>query len=110
MRVHLGWVSVLKFLTGSSSTLGVHSVAQQSRSLFILLVCPERGISIYEELEGNNEVKREGAQAANEPGQVMDDVTLLALATLWILQQHAEPVGGVTQDHQREQEVGHAFR
>lgn len=88
----------------------MHSVSQQSRRFFILLVCPERGISVYEELEGNNDVKGEGAQAANEPGQVMDDVTLLALAVLRILQQHAEPIGGVTQDNQREQEVGHTFR
>lgn len=60
--------------------------------------------------KGYTQVEGEGAQAANEPGQVVDDVAALALAAVRVLQQHAQAIRGVSHDDQCKQEVRHALR
>lgn len=56
--------------------------------------------------EGYNGVEQQHAQAAHEPGQVVQQVAALALAHLGVFEQHAQPVQRVPQHHQGEQRVG----
>jgi len=60
--------------------------------------------------KGYGQVEGEGAQAADEPGQVVDDVAALTHPAVRVLQQHAQAVRGVAHDHQRKQEVRQALR
>ena len=55
--------------------------------------------------EGYDGVKQQDAQAAHEPGQVVQQVAALALAHLGVFEQHAQPVQRVPQHHQGEQRV-----
>ena len=56
--------------------------------------------------EGYDGVEQQDAQAAHEPGQVVQHVAALALAYLGVLEQHAQPIQRVPQHHQGEQRVG----
>lgn len=56
--------------------------------------------------KGYNHVEGQDAQAAHEPGQVVQDVVTLALARLRVLQEDTEAVQGIPQHHQGKEEVG----
>ena len=56
--------------------------------------------------EGYDGVQQQHAQAAHEPGQVVQQVAALTLTHLGVLEQHAQPVQRVPQHHQREQRIG----
>lgn len=58
-------------------------------------------------LKGYDEVQRQRAQAADEPGQVVHHVASLAVAVVGVLQEDAEAVHGVSKNDERKQEVGH---
>lgn len=60
--------------------------------------------------KGYNEVQGEGAEAADEPGQVVDQVAALAVSRVRVLQQDAQTVRSVPQDDERKQEVRHPLR
>lgn len=63
----------------------------------------------YIYIKGYNEVQCQGAEAADEPGQVMHQVAFLALIPIGVLQENAQAVQGVSQDDQREQKIGNSL-
>jgi len=56
--------------------------------------------------KGYNHVEREDAQAAHQPGEVVQDVVAFALPRLGVLQEDAEAVEQVPQHHQGKEGVG----
>lgn len=61
-------------------------------------------------LKGYNEVQGEGAEAADEPGQVVDQVAVLAVSQVRVLQQDTQTIRSVPQDDKCKQEVRHPLR
>lgn len=55
--------------------------------------------------KGYKEVQCQGAKAADEPGQMMDEVAFLTLALIGVLQKNTQTVCGVSQDDQRKKEI-----
>lgn len=62
----------------------------------------------WQDGKGYDHVEGEDAQAANQPGQVVQDVVAFALARLGVLEEDAEPVERVPQHHQGKEGVGDA--
>lgn len=60
------------------------------------------------EEKGYDHVQGEDAQAADEPGQVVQDIVSFTLPWLGVLQQHAGTVQQVPQHHQGKEGVGDA--
>lgn len=72
------------------------SGAQQRRRF--IQVHLSRTVAVYQKLQRDDEVQGERAQAADEPGQVMDHVAGLALTLIRVLQQDAQAICSVPQD------------
>ena len=79
--------------------MGVEAVSRKEAAMPSPPACPAH-------LEGYDSVEQQHAQAAHEPGQVVQQVAALALAHLRVFEHHAQPVQRVPQHHQGEQRVG----